>query len=587
MIIVFSEQLETSVNYTLSVTALNDCSGNVISNDQSVSFLLTDQAGGDDIVISEIMADPNPEVGLPEAEYVEIYNRSNKYIDLANYTMDGEVITEENRIIAPNEYIILCDNSDESLFENLGEVIGVVSWNSLTNTGKTIRFANSSEQLIDEVSYKDSWYSSIDKSDGGWSLELIDPENLCGEETNWLASIDDKGGTPGSINSINGNKPDLTGPSLLSAIAISEDSLILKLDEKLDTISFPAIIYNFEPNLTVHHAVIGGDFREITVVFSDPLQPSAIHQISIDQLRDCNGNLIGENNTQIFALSEVAEQGDVLINELLYNPITSNGDFIEVYNNSTKYINLKDWMIANGSDESPENAKAISDDHLLISPQQYLVFSQDPLVVAADYPRGIVKNIVEVQSLPSFPNDGQGVVILNPEAIVFDYFTYDDEMQHALLDDDKGVSLERISFSNPTSDRGNWHSAAKSEGFATPGYVNSQSRERSTITSDNILISPQVFLPNQSGQNDFTTINYSFDQPGFVATVSILDINGRVISLIAQNELLATQGFFQWDGTMDNGRKARSGAYVVLFEVFDLLGNQKKYKNRVVIAPEL
>ncbi|MDZ7651003.1 MAG: hypothetical protein U5K54_29870 [Cytophagales bacterium] len=46
-----------------------------------------------------------------------------------------------------------------------------------TNTG----------QLIDSVNYKTNWYRNDDKQEGGWSLELIDPNNICGDETNWSA----------------------------------------------------------------------------------------------------------------------------------------------------------------------------------------------------------------------------------------------------------------------------------------------------------------------------------------------------------------------------------------------------------------
>ena len=374
---------------------------------------------------------------------------------------------------------------------------------------------------------------------------------------------------------------------LLSATAITQDSLILSFDERLDTLTFKSVTFTFEPTLSIDHSIISNDLREVTIIFSRPLKPSVAYNLVISKLRDCNRNIIDKNNSQEFVLAEVAGKGDLLINELLYNPITSGGDFVEIYNYSPKFIDLKGWMVANGSDENPENVKSISENHLLILPQQYLVLTEDPSAVAADYPRAVLENFIEVSRLPSFPNEGQGVVLLNPDETVIDYFLYDNDMQHALLDDDKGVSLERISFSNPTNDRNNWHSAAKSEGFATSGYVNSQSFNTKTPTFKNIVVSPKVFLPNQSGQNDFVTINYSFDQPGFVANVSIIDHIGRVIREIAQNELLATKGFFQWDGTMNNGRKARSGVYIVFFEVFDLSGNQQKYQKRVVVSAEL
>jgi len=582
----FSELLQTSTSYTVTVSLLRDCSGNVIDSDQNETFLLTSIASHKDILISEIMADPSPVVGLPDAEYVELLNNSNSFFDLKDYTLNDESLSS-NYILAPGEYAVLVREEDAAFFSSVENVIGMQSWDALTNSGEDVILKTTDSEIIDSVAYDDSWYNSIDKNEGGWSLELIDPNNSCGEELNWSSSIDDLGGTPGSQNSIFGDKPDLTGPKLLSVFAITQDSLILTFDEKLDTTNFDLVQYSFDPMLAIDHSVLTEDFREIILVFSSPIEPAVSYQITVRLLKDCAGNVIGEENSKTFALSEPAQEGDLLINELLYNPITSGGDFVEIYNHSSKYINLKGWMIANGSAEMPANVKVITSDHLLIAPQQYLILTEESDVVAADYPRGIMENFFQVSSLPSFPNDRQGVVLLNADTLVYDYFQYESDMQNDLLDDDKGVSLERISFDDPTNDQDNWHSAARSVGFATPGYENSQVLNTRRSSTENVVVSPEVFLPNQSGQADFTTINYAFDQAGFVANVSIVDAFGRPVRMLAQNELLATAGFFQWDGIMSNGRKARSGIYIVLFEVFDLSGNQQFHKKRVVIAPEL
>jgi len=54
---------------------------------------------------------------------------------------------------------------------------------------------------------------------------------------------------------------------------------------------------------------------------------------------------------------------------------------------------------------------------------------------------------------------------------------------------------------------------------------------------------------------------------------------------LARNELLGTEsGFFKWDGTTDDGRKARVGYYLVHFEVFDIKGNVRSFKETVVVG---
>ena len=86
------------------------------------------------------------------------------------------------------------------------------------------------------------------------------------------------------------------------------------------------------------------------------------------------------------------------------------------------------------------------------------------------------KNILELSSLPSFPDDEGVVVALKFQGIVEDELAYKDDWQFDLLHDKAGVSLERIDPKAPTQERSNWHSASSTAGNGTPGYENSQYR---------------------------------------------------------------------------------------------------------------
>ena len=47
------------------------------------------------------------------------------------------------------------------------------------------------------------------------------------------------------------------------------------------------------------------------------------------------------DNTAIFALPEQGLSKDIIINEVLFNPLNGGVDFVEIYNNSNKFIDLK------------------------------------------------------------------------------------------------------------------------------------------------------------------------------------------------------------------------------------------------------
>ncbi|MCZ6522085.1 MAG: hypothetical protein O6848_11380, partial [Bacteroidetes bacterium] len=229
------------------------------------------------------------------------------------------------------------------------------------------------------------------------------------------------------------------------------------------------------------------------------------------------------------------------------------------------------------------NQKMVSEDNLIIKPFSFMVFTTDAEILKGEYTQGDEETFVVMESLPSYPNSDGTVVLLENTDSIADLFEYNEDFHFSLLKETKGVSLERVSYEAPTSDINNWKSAAGDVGFATPGILNSQSRVVD-LSPKNITIDPKVFAPDFAGPQNFTTISYNFDDTGKLANVNVFDINGRKVKTIAQNTSLGTQGFFTWDGTNDNGQKARIGYYLVHFEVFSLNGNSKVFKETVVIG---
>jgi hypothetical protein len=196
-----------------------------------------------------------------------------------------------------------------------------------------------------------------------------------------------------------------------------------------------------------------------------------------------------------------------------------------------------------------------------------------------------IGNLIETD-LPTYNNDSGTVYLLNVDSLVTERFAYTEEMHFPLLSSVDGVSLERLDATRDVNDAGNWHSAAETVGFGTPGLENSQYYPTSGADGE-VSMDPDIFSPDSDGYNDVLNINYSFAAPGFVGTIRIYDANGRPIRELATNELLATTGTFTWDGTTDDGEKARIGMYIILFEAFSDKGKTNTYKLSTVLGGKL
>lgn len=228
----------------------------------------------------------------------------------------------------------------------------------------------------------------------------------------------------------------------------------------------------------------------------------------------------------------------------------------------------------------------ITDNPFLLFPQEYVVLTENKLDIIQQYPLSVANSILEITDLPTY-NDSEGwVYLFNTNQELIDEMEYKDDYHFALLVDDDGVSLERIGSEGESLDESNWHSASESVGFATPGYKNSQDFTHPK-SSGTVSTEPNIISPDNDGFQDILSINYQFNAPGFVANVSILDRNGRLIRKLVNNELLGSDGSFFWDGITDDNNKARVGIYVVLFEAFNLDGNKEVLKEVITVASPL
>ncbi|MBL0278923.1 MAG: lamin tail domain-containing protein [Bacteroidetes bacterium] len=585
VVLTFLSAFPEGVTLTLTVNDVADENGNLVDNaTQSFSIYTTQEY---DLLIDEIFADIEPQVGLPLGEYVELYNNTDVEIDLVGFqlhdaTSESDAFT--NYIIPAGGYVVLVDDGVADLFSAYANVLVVTGLPSLNNDGDDLQLISPEGTVIHAVNYKIDWYGNAVKEDGGWSLEMIDTNNPCQEKENWKAAIDANGGTPGLINSVAADNPDETAPALIEAYPIGLDTVITTFDEKiiLDGLSTSNFTITTSSGETIiptaliidpNNAFIVGLKMPTTLLFG------IIYTVSATGISDCSGNEINLFNQAIFGLPEPALANDVVINEVLFNPISEGVDFVEIYNRSAKIIDLSTLIIAEMDlfDTTEVNEyDNISLSGRLLLPGQYLCLSSDPDLIAAQYFSIDTGNFLTVNELPNYADNEGIVAILDNTLNEIDRLHFFDDWHYALLSNQDGVSLERINYDYTTQDNNNWFSAASDVHFATPGYQNSNFG--AYTSSGTVAVSSPVFSPDGDGFNDLMVITYSTETEGFTGRFQIFSAQGKLVKDLTGNITLSREGFITWDGLNNDDQKASSGIYILYAELFDLEGNVKSYK---------
>ncbi len=591
VILSFINTFQNKTSYELYVKGVEDLFGN--PSDDTVGFsYLSPEAG--DVVINEIMPDPSPVVGfppnaLPEREYLELYNRTNVAIDLRDWVLTIGSSTEvlPTYLLEPDSFVVITRDEGVVEFPPGLPLLGLdMSSTALTNSGNTVSLQSPTGEIISTVSYTDEWYNDPGKDEGGWSMEQIDAENLCGGIDNWRASTDPVGGTPGRPNSVSGINPDTVAPAFERIAIAGDSSVVVFFTERVErSVLQTENNYIVDPAITIDQALpLLPSLDQVTIHFSEAIDPNTIYTLTLnDYPLDCAGNLMLAD-TLIFAVPAFPEEGDILINEILFNPPSGGSDFVELYNNSDKVFDLNklrlgNWDAAFRAIEDPEELR---EESFLFEPGRYLALTTDPAFLEQQYILEQPKNIVEVLNLPSMGDSEGSVAVATSNLLTVDHFEYEDDLHLAVIDNDEGISLERISFSKATRDDDNWQSAASTAGYATPGYENSQ--YFIPKISAEINLDPKVFSPNQDGYRDVLAINYEFDQTNNVISISIWNSGGLQVKELVQNENVSQTGFFTWDGTGDNGQLLNTGIYIVIVEYFNQDGQKEIVRQTCVLS---
>jgi len=580
--IIITTQQPLNINpNSIKISNLKDLIGNVmVTQTIEFSYLTYESALLYDILINELLPDPSPQIGLPNGEFIELYNNSNKTLQLSQYKIlkSSTIYNFPKYNFLPGSYVILVPNSELGLWSSYANVIGLTSFPTLNNDGVALILQDSAQNTIHSISYNLSSYRDETKKDGGWSLEHTIKEGICDGTDVWKASNDVSGGTPGRQNT---NTEVSSSPlSVLNVTLMNDQTLEVCLSKTInfeDSDSKEAFKVVNTPGFIILYA--NALTSCVIIQFDEPLQDGVWYEISIgSQLSNCIDILVPIDTIIGFGKGFAKPmQGEVLVNEILFNPATGGYDYVEFYNISDKTFDLQGLAIVNSVGAKTAAITKTS----FIRSKEYIVFCQSKTWLESNYKVLNPGNVIEM-TLPSFNDDEGNVTLWNGDVMV-DSFTYSDKMHSVFLSDDEGTSLERVSESISATEDSNWQSAASDIGGGTPTYRNSQARD--LTPTDKILTKKEDhFSPNGDGFLDQFLVQYHLDKPGYILRWRVFDAKGRSVKTDNPGLLSGVDGFISWDGSTDDNTRALAGIYVIEFQFTHEDGSNKKEKISSVLS---
>lgn len=493
------------------------------------------------VVINEIMFAPI----AGEPEWIEIYNQTNTQINLNGWKISDVISTPQateiknNFIIQPKSYAVIAkDTSIINYHRIIPSPILRLSFASLNNDVDGVVLRDNRGFTIDSVLYSNQWGGI-----NGYSLERISFTSSSNLSSNWGSSLDIEQSTPGRINSLTPKQNDLAASDLLFTPRFPTINSNVTVSAKVKNFglnrssSFQIKFFvDTDSNNIVDQLL--GTANSNNIDPSDSLIiscPNNIQSITkkilvaaeiIYQLDDDTLN----NYVEKFIEPGFAE-GLIKISEVMYNPADNKPEWIEFFNASNDSINIRNWSV---SDIITTPTKGfITNQNIFIKPNEYFIVTKDTSFIRF-YPE--VRAKIFYTNFGTLGNSADGIILYDFRNGIIDSLFY-----RSTWGNIKDISLERISFMQPTNDSTNW-TLSLSRAGSTPGIENSISN--APVYQRNSLIINEIMFEPNIDNSEFIEFYNTTDDSINIGGWYINDENNNKFRLSNSNYNLPPKSFF-------------------------------------------
>ena len=425
-----------------------------------------------EVTITELFIDATPSKGLPEVEWMEVLNRTDRIINMNGWGLISESSSIEPgiiRAISPNNNwngllpaharFLICAaplTTTDSL-TNLGYTSEVEGWSGLSDNGMTLSLLRPDGILIDGLTYDRSWWN--EESIAALSVSKIHPEG-CGLASNWAPTSLPLGATPWDIGEVEASAPQIALPISISPHLRNPHKLELMIHPDIDPLSELKFRFMNEEN---YEAIYWQS--PYWVVDRELSIPEGVTiDIIIEEANLCSNGI----NTGGIILDWVPalppKWGDIVISEFLTNPSPESpwDEWVEIVNVSSRILDLDRLQLGGAFLKSGQYLNV--DSMLVLEPNS--MESWSPLSANS----GLLKLCVSKGNLSEEPT-------------IIDLVEYSRCWHDNSEKADGGHSLERVNYFLSSNYPNNW-----SSGIGVLGCSRGYSRSTSSdVTELNTL----------------------------------------------------------------------------------------------------
>ncbi|HEV8541664.1 MAG TPA: lamin tail domain-containing protein, partial [Verrucomicrobiae bacterium] len=447
-------------SYTVLINNVLDRSslGNVIEPDTTADFAFGFSPLDSDLVygkpespgpstrrtaltFSEIMYHPAPRTDARNVKFIEIYNSGATLESVGGYRITGAIdytFPEGTFIPATNYAVVAAVPVDMQILYGLPKVYGPFT-NDLPDSG-TLRLRNRQGAVLLDLTYdsKEEWPVAPDGE--GPSLVLARPSYGEADPRAWAGS-QLAGGSPGKAEPVSANPyrglvineflahsstqlnfVELynysSQPIDLSGVLITDSLNTNKFRIKNGTTIAPFGFVSFD-EIDLEFALSAGGER---LIVRNPQQTRVIDTIKFGaQANGLSTGRFPDGSPEFQVLSQPTPKGansrpllpGVVINEIMYNPISGNGDeeYVELYNRSATNVDLTGWRIGGGiSFAFTQNT--------ILAPGAYLAVAKNVDLLRTNHPGTLGTSNSVGNFNGNLSNSGDRVALERPEVII-------------------------------------------------------------------------------------------------------------------------------------------------------------------------